>query len=151
MTSKYLQIAIVNGPDRQLPSQGALSLLMPSFPQTPLTPDAYQIMDPNLALSLLSENPHSSSVNSSHNAPTTHQELHAKTAQSGGFSATAQQAPAWIPPATWNPGWRRGHIYRVEDLICPRCAPWGMVCSCSPPGSGNAKTIRASQLCCTVL
>lgn len=121
------------------------------------TRQSSQTMDPSLALSLLTDNPPPPTNNPPQTAPTNQtltpnqHELHTRSVQSGGTAATAQQAPAWIPPYTWNPSYRRGVVYRVEDLMCPRCGPLGAVCCCSPRGSGNPRVFKVSQLCCTIL
>jgi hypothetical protein len=148
-----LLIAIVNSLGRHKACQSAPFLL----PSASLPPPC-SVMDPNVALSLLTDTPRSPpTTNPSQDAtsapaltPNQH-ELHTRSVKSGAMAVTAQQAPVWIPPNTWGPSYRRDFIYRAEDLICPRCAPWGAVCSCSPRGSGNPKMFKVSQLCCTIL
>ena len=60
------------------------------------------------------------------------------------------------PPPSWNLDWRRGPLWppRIEDVICPRCAPLMVVCYCEPPGSGNKgepRTVLEFGGCCTIL
>ena len=147
----------MNSRNRHLTCQGApFSLLLAAQLQTPST-QVSKTMDPNLALSLLPVTPATPPNKPSQSAPPTQaltanqNELHTRGVQSGGVAATAQQVPVLIPPATWHPAYRRGFIYRAEDLICPRCAPRGRICDCSPPGSGNPKTIKISDFVTALL
>ena len=134
--------------------------------KTPSTPPS-QTMDPNLALSLLHDTPTPPTNNPPQNLPQNPPSIqtptpnhHAltprdKNAHTSAAMPIAQHNQPWISPPGWESSYRRGaptpFVPRVEDLICPRCAPWGVVCTCSPPGSGNQKTFTMGQLCCVIL
>jgi hypothetical protein len=159
-------IPIVNSPGRHKVCQGAPFLLV--FHRISSLPPLQhsQSMDPNLALSLLQDTstppPPTNQSNPSYTrnpppnqtAPPIEQLAVPERCTPNGDPmpepiAQPNNNPPWTPPPNWYTG---GPVFRIEDYICPRCAPLGVVCCCEPPGSGRPrKPIGVVQLCCTIL